>query len=643
MRPSSTFAFPDGAPRDVPRSSVFSPGFLALAATQFFVALNDNMFRWLVGPVCKELSQSRWAEMPAIVRQWTTPETLSRMAVPLALFCFTVPFLLFASTAGFLADRFSKRRVMVACKAAEIAIVALGIYAIVFGNMVLMFVSLFVLGAQAMMFVTSKLGAIPEIVRAEKISEANGLINMASMSAMILGMLAGNWLYDRTRPAGQSAWWMFAVALFGVAVCGLLTSVFIERLRPANPAMKFPWNPVGQTVRDFRLLAERRSLFLAALGAAYFWAIGALLNLNIDQFATNYLRLSQECVGWMLASLTLGIGAGAVLAGYISRGRVELGLVPFGGLGIAAASVALGLMPPGNAAHPFGAGFVASCTLLALLGVAAGLYDIPFEAFLQDRSPPNARGAVMAAYNFLAFTGMMAASGVCMLLSGPLGLSSTTIFLLSGAATAVVTLAVVWHLPFETTYLATRAIVRCLYRVRVEGVENVPEGGALLAANHVSWADGVLLGLACPRLPRMVAFAKYFENPWLGWFGRLGRIIPIGTSRKSMAESIRAAREALQQGELVGIFPEGNITRSGRIEAFRPGFLSIVKETGAPVVPVHLGGLWGSVFSYEGGRFFWKWPKRWRYPVVIRFGPPIAAPADAAEVQRAVEALSRNA
>jgi acyl-[acyl-carrier-protein]-phospholipid O-acyltransferase/long-chain-fatty-acid--[acyl-carrier-protein] ligase len=245
----------------------------------------------------------------------------------------------------------------------------------------------------------------------------------------------------------------------------------------------------------------------------------------------------------------------------------------------------------------------------------------------------------MAAYNFLTFTGMLAASGAYLLLSGLLGLRPPTIFLVNGFVTVLVTILIVRRLPFETTRLFVRLLTGCMYRVRVEGLENVPAGGALVVANHVSWADGVLLGLACPRHPRMIAYAEYFQNRWLGWFGRLGRIIPIGPSRKSMVESIRASRVALQQGELVCIFPEGGITRTGKIGEFRPGFLSILKETGAPVVPVHLGGLWGSVFSYEGGKFFWKWPRRWRYPVTIRFGKPIREPSGVDEVRQAVEEL----
>jgi acyl-[acyl-carrier-protein]-phospholipid O-acyltransferase/long-chain-fatty-acid--[acyl-carrier-protein] ligase len=233
----------------------------------------------------------------------------------------------------------------------------------------------------------------------------------------------------------------------------------------------------------------------------------------------------------------------------------------------------------------------------------------------------------------------LGASGVYWLLSGPLGFSARTIFLVGGILTVPVTISIVRLLPFDTTRLAVQLLVNCMYRVRVEGVENVPQGGALVVANHVSWSDGVLLGLTCPRHPRMVAFAQYFNNPWLGWFGRVGRIIPIGTTRKSMAESIRSAREALQNGELVCIFPEGGITRSGEMQEFRPGFMSILKDTGAPVVPAYIGGLWGSIFSYEGGKCFWKWPRHWRRRVSIRFGRPIGEPAGVDEVRRAVEEL----
>jgi acyl-[acyl-carrier-protein]-phospholipid O-acyltransferase/long-chain-fatty-acid--[acyl-carrier-protein] ligase len=621
------------------RGSAYSRSFLALVATQFFVSLNDNMFRWLVVPVGKELMDKRWGEMPEIVQRWMKPEPL---ALALGLASFTLPFLVFAAPAGFLADRFSKRNVMVAFKAAEVFVVSLGVAAILIGSVPLMFVMLFLLGAQATMFITSKLGAIPEIVRSEEISAANGLINMVSMSAIIVGNLAGNWLYTLTKPGGQNCWWIYAAALLGVATCGFVTSLFIGRLRPANPARPIPWNLAGQTVRDLAALGSNRPLLLVTLGSAYFWALGALSQINIDQFATKHLGVEQQNVGPLLAALILGIGGGALLAGMWSRGKVELGLVPLGGLGIAVTSVLVAAVPGGSSGHFPLAGYGASCFLLLAMGVTAGLYDIPLQAFIQDRSPVESRGSIMAAYNFLCFAGMLAASGVYWLLSGPLGLSASAIFVVGGIGTVLVTFFIVRLMPFQTMRLAVRLLTGCVYRVRVEGVENVPPGGALVVANHISWADGVLLGLACPRHPRMIAFAQYFDSPWLGWFGRLGRIIPIGSTRKSMAESIRAAREALRQGELVGIFPEGGITRTGEIQEFRPGFLSILKDSGAPVVPVYLGGLWGSIFSFERGRFFWKWPRRWPYPVTIRFGKPIPMPESVDEVRRAVEKLKEH-
>jgi len=179
-----------------------------------------------------------------------------------------------------------------------------------------------------------------------------------------------------------------------------------------------------------------------------------------------------------------------------------------------------------------------------------------------------------------------------------------------------------------------------MYRVRLDGLENVPEqGGALLVPNHVSWVDGLLLGLSSPRLPRMVVFADYFEKWYLGWFGRLAEVIPIKPGRKSALRSIRAAREALRKGNLVGIFPEGSITRTGHMQQFNPGFMRMLKDTDVPLVPVYLDGLWGSIFSFEGGKFFWKWPRRWPYPVTIRFGRPIHGPESAEQVRLAVENL----
>ncbi len=195
-------------------------------------------------------------------------------------------------------------------------------------------------------------------------------------------------------------------------------------------------------------------------------------------------------------------------------------------------------------------------------------------------------------------------------------------------------------LPLESVRFVAWLLTRLFYRVRVEGMENVPEsGGAVLVANHVSWVDGILLGLACPRRVRMIAYAPYFRGRWSGWFARAAGVIPIQPGGAAVRRAIAAAREALREGELVCIFPEGGLTRTGQMQEFQPGFLSMMKGTHVPVVPVYLGGLWGSVFSFERGKFFWKLPRRLPYPATIHFGRPLERPAAVAPVRQAVEQL----
>jgi len=261
------------------------------------------------------------------------------------------------------------------------------------------------------------------------------------------------------------------------------------------------------------------------------------------------------------------------------------------------------------------------------------LYDVPIQAFLQHRSPGKSRGSILAANNFLTFSGVLLSAGLFWLCSGPLGLNPPTIFFLLGIATVPVFLYVVWLLPGASARCLVWLLSHTIYRVRVEGRSNVPEeGGALLVANHVSYIDGVLLLLFSYRPIRMVAYADYVQRWWLRHLARDMGTIPITPGKRSVVESIRTARQALRDGDLVCIFPEGHVTRSGEMGEFQPGFLSILKGTGAPVIPIYLGGLWGSIFSFERGKVFWKWPRRWPYPVLIRFGPPVAQPTDRGKI-----------
>jgi acyl-[acyl-carrier-protein]-phospholipid O-acyltransferase/long-chain-fatty-acid--[acyl-carrier-protein] ligase len=611
---------------------LWSSSFLGLLMTQFLVALNDNMFRWLVIPIGKDL---------------VAPD----VALSAGAICFLLPFVLLAGPAGYLADRFSKRTVMIWCKVAEIVIVGLGMVAILLGSFPMMLIVLALLASQSALFSPSKLSSIPELVRSDRISAANGLMGMTTMIAIIIGTLAGGFLYDwttlssaeaasgQTLGPGQHHWWLSAGALVGVAIVGWVASLFIGRVRPADPSRRFPWNPAAQSVRDLAALFAHRPLFLAALASAFFWALGALSQVNVDKFARPELVVEQQYVGPLLGVLTLGIGVGSLLAGIWSAGRVEVGLVPLGAFGISAASMLMATVPQGVGV-PISLPYFWAAFWLFGLGVAAGLYDIPLQAFLQDRSPPETRGSLLAAYNLLAFAGMLLASVVFWFLASVLHLSARQIFFIGGIVTVPVGLTIVWLQLLPTVRVIVRLLVRVFYRLRVSGLENIPqEGGALLVSNHVSWLDGALLTLVSPRPIRMIAYSDYVNRWWLRRLTRQSGVIPIATSRKSVVQAIRAAREALREGQLVCIFPEGTLTRTGQIHEFQSGFLSIVKDTGAPIVPVYLGGLWGSVFSFERGRYFWKWPRRWHRPISIRIGQPIDHPATAPQVRLAVQEL----
>ena len=620
------------------RSGLWSRSFVALLVTQFLVAFNDNMFRWLIIPIGKAYIE------PAKALQWGGV-------------AFLIPFVLLAGIAGFFSDRFSKRNVMVACKIAEIVIMVLGALVILSGNVWAMFVVLFLMGAQSAFFSPSKYGSIPEIVRTEHISSANGWIGMTTFIAIIGGTAAGGSLFDATTlkiegsiaPPGPAMhnWWIWALALVGVAVVGWLASLFIEPLAAAAPDRRFRDNLPGHCIPQVWELFSRRPLLWAALGSTFFWSLGLLAQLNVDNHATNpnvpnlIGNEGQFYVSLLLASLTLGIGIGCALAGIWSAGKIELGIVPFGAAGIVVMGVALSLLPQGAGTHQ-SAPYVWTAVFLFGLGLTAGLYDVPLLAFLQERSPSDCRGRILAAYNFLAFIGMMATAALFGVLAGQdgLGLTPRQIWLLAGLITIPVFCAIVYMAFTPMIRVIARIIISTFYRVRVSGIENIPEqGGALLIANHVTWLDGVLLILFCPRPIRFIAYADFVEAGVLGRLARDYRTIPIKPGRKSMVESLRAGQKALRDGDLVCIFPEGGLSRTGQIQGFRRGFVTVLRGTQAPVIPVHLGELWGSIFSFERGKFFWKWPLKVPYPVSIVFGQPMEGVKDQHEVRLEVEAL----
>ncbi|WP_373652109.1 acyl-[ACP]--phospholipid O-acyltransferase [Schlesneria sp. DSM 10557] len=605
--------------------------FLCLLLVQFLTVLNDHTFRWLVIPIAK-------------------PKLGAAAAISLGLAAFTVPFIVFSSPAGFLADRFSKAWVIRCCKAAEIIVMALGFVALMWVNMSLLIAVVFLTGVLAALFSPSKSGSVPELVHPPLLSKANGLLGLVTVMPAALGCLVGNILASYAQPTPEDAITVKSlmpslVLILGTAVAGWGISFGLRHIGAADKSRSFTWNLFSETAASLRVLKSSTSLFRTGIGIAFFWILASLAQMNMDQLGTKDLELSQRQIGILGLSLVMGLGLGSVVAGLWSGGRVELGIVPLGALGMSFWSVMLCLTGWFGHANP-GWSLIVVCVSLFFLGASAGLFDVPLESFLQQESEPRYLGQVIGATNFLAFSGILLISGLYYLMIDRMGISPSTIFLMVGVGTIPVALYVIVLLPQAAIRFVFWLVVKLFYRVRPHGLTNIPQtGGALLTPNHISFVDGLLLLITVPRPVRFIIYADFVYNPRLNWLAKIFDAIPIKADGgpKTLIQSLRTASEALQNGELVCIFPEGGLTRTGHTQPFQPGMLRILKGTDAPVIPVYLHGLWGSFFSHRGGKIFRKWPQKWRHPVSIFFGEPLHQPQSVFDVQDRVQQLGAAA
>ena len=607
--------------------------FISLLLTQFLGAMNDNLFRWLAVPVAK-------ARGPQQFKNFNFDETFALSA---GLACFVLPYVVFSPWASYLADRLSKRRVIVACKLAEIIIMLFGVFSIWHGNVILLFIVVFLMGTQSALFGPSKLGIIPEIVKPKHISNANGLIGVTTVLAVVAGTIAAGSLFEIMK-VGDSlpdqlnfAQLWPAMMVVVLAIVGFATSLFIPVIQAANPKRAFPINPIMDSVRDLKVLAEDRAILRVALGITFFWGMAALAQLNVDTYVENELHGNQSGVSLMLGVLSLGVGVGSILAGVFSGGKVELGLVPPGALCLAVSSMLLFFTD--NTA-------VGTAVMLFMLGFGGGFYDVPLAAYLQHEGPREKMGSILAGSNFLTFSAMLVVSLLFSWMQGTLGMAPRTVFLITGLATIPVAIYVFLIVPQATIRFLVWLATHTVYRVKMKDAHNVPaHGGALIVANHVSWVDGVLLLVSSSRPIRMIAYADYIRKGPVGWTAKLFGVIPIeaGGKPKAIMRALRTARQAVERGELVCIFAEGVITRTGQLQPFQRGMMKIVEGTDAPVIPAYLDELWGSIFSYSGGRFFWKLPRRIPFPVTISFGKPIHGAKHVHPVRQSVQMLGVKA
>ena len=647
--------------------TIWNRGFIALLITQFTVAFNDNVFRWLLVPIGKAYMADGKDDIRFLGAAFLI-----------------IPFLLWASIAGYVTDKFSRRNTVIWCKAFELILLSLAIAVIWLGppvsddisgmpvKIMLLLGILFLLGSQSAFFSPSKYGLIPDLVPHTQISAANGIIVMLTMIAIVSGQLVGGFVFFWTTSfedtgseiivtgiPGGNAIWITVLALVGTASVGLLTSFFIPKMQAADPHAKFPKNPFWQTGVDLKILFSHRALFWVAVASAFFWGLAALAQNNIDKYATEYLMVEQQYVTPLVALLTIGIGIGAVLCGYLSGKRIELGLVPIGAFFMGLFILILGFTPgygaevgPGYGLNRSTIPYIFGAIFMLLAGLGAGLYDVPLAAYIQKNSPKEQRGRMIAAYNFCTFSAMLLFAGFGLLGASVFGFlgdgqASLMIWIATGLMTLAVCVMLLYLYPSQFILFCLRMAIRIVYRPKHVGIENIPEsGGALLVCNHVSLLDGFMLYFACPRNIRGVAhqamIPKFFEPCVRAT--RLIKIVP--GSPKNVINVIREVRKALQNGELVGVFAEGGITRNGQMKAFEPGFMSMLKGvTGTdgkpiPIIPCHIGGLHESMFGYKyAEQKTILRPRKLLTDVIISFGKPMYDVKYPLQVQLAVQEL----
>ncbi len=593
---------------------------LGLLIAQFLGAFNDNIYKMVL---------SLFAVSMAV------GSVDGNRYIPVIGAIFVLPYLLFSGYAGHLADVWSKRQVLISTKLLEVGAMALGCLALWTGHMALMLTVLFLMSLQSALFSPAKYGIIPEIVPPTALSRVNGIIEMTTFLAIILGTTIGSILFT----TWQTHLVRIGFALVGIATIGALASLRIPRVPPAitdRTIKPFPLNPWAEIIQGLKRLIPDRPLWLISLGIAYFWFLGALLQMELILYGKEVLGATDVQVGLLQTFIAVGIGAGSLAAGRLSGDKVELGLVPLGALGIGISALTLALLPP----H-----FGTAAGLLIVLGLSGGLLIIPLNSFVQHRSGHDEKGRLVATINFMSTLGILLASAVLWICQTLFGMSADQVLLVFGLGTLIGTVFVVRLLPNFLVRFCLWLLTHTLYRIRIVGQSHLPSRGpALLICNHVSFVDGFLVGACIQRFVRFIVYRGFYEHPALNWLFRSMHAIPIaGGDPDRVTDSIERARGALIDGHIVCIFAEGAISRTGNLLPFKRGFERIVAELDVPIIPVHLDRVWGSIFSFKNGRFLWKWPRQLPYPVTVSFGPPMPCSTSAFEARQAVMELGCTA
>jgi 1-acyl-sn-glycerol-3-phosphate acyltransferase len=600
----------------------FGPFFL----TQLLGAFNDNVYKNAL-VILVAYHAATYSSLD--------PNLLTNLAAGV----FILPFVLFSASAGQIADKFEKSVIIRVIKAVEIGIMVIGSAGLLLKSLPLLFAALFLLGLHSTFFGPVKYAILPQALTAAELIGGNGLVEMGTFVAILAGTLVAGLLVALD---GGIAW--VCALILVVSVMGLLASLAIPRAPAAAASLTFEWNPFRETWTNLKFAKQNRTVFLSLLGISWFWFYGAMFLSQFPNYSKAVLGGNEHVVTLLLALFSVGVAAGSLLCERLSGHKVEIGLVPFGSIGLSVFAVDLFFATPGSVATA-GVGAWQFTTQpgswrvvmdLFLIGMFGGFYIVPLYALIQTRCAPSHRSRVIAANNILNALFMVVAAGIAVLALG-FGLTIAQLLLLTGVLNAVVAIYIYTLVPEFLLRFIDWLLVHSIYRLKASGTENIPEeGAALLVCNHQSLADALIITAACRRPIRFVMYYAIFNVPVLRFIFRSMKAIPIAGSKEApevLEQAYDEIAAALADGQLVCIFPEGQLTHDGEIGPFRPGLRRILDRTPVPVVPMALSGLWRSIFSRNRD----KWKVATLFPSVgLRVGPALDPAAATPEALHAI-------
>lgn len=593
--------------------------FLPYFITQFFGAFNDNIFKNVL------LLFVAFAGVGAL-------PISSNLFINLAAGLFILPFFLFSASAGVLADKYEKSWFIRKVKLAEIGIMCLGAIGFITESYVILLILLFLMGTQSAFFGPVKYALLPQQLKANELVPGNALVETGTFLAILLGTLGAGVI-----ASAENAKYIAAGAVVLCAVFGYIASRSIPEAPASAPDLSFKWQPIKQTKQTIAIAKADKTIFLALMAISWFWFLGAAYLTQFPNFTKIYLNGNESAVSFLLALFSVGIAVGSLACDKLSNHRIEVGIVPIGSLGITIFGALMATSIPSYLPEfESFSQFVSYQELwplfayLLLLGASGGVFIVPLYALMQQRAKVNQRAQVIAAlniYNSLFMVGSAVLGIVCLTV---LDMTIPQLFTLLAVMNLLVAVYLFMQVPIFVVRFLVWILTHSMYRVNHKNLHHLPEkGGALIVCNHVSYMDALLLSAVCPRLIRFVMEEEYASLPPLRRFLKRAGVIPISaTNRTSIRRAFNEVEQALSEGHIVCIFPEGRLTSDGEMNEFMRGMDLILRRSPVPVIPMALKGLWGSYFSRSKGRAFKGLPTRFWSRIEIEAGTPVQ-PADA--------------